>query len=35
MEYIFAVIDSYENGGKLVRPHPLPTVHGDPKTEKI
>lgn len=35
LEYIQAVIESYENGGALVRPKPLPTVHGDPKTEKI
>ena len=30
LEYIFAVIDSYENGGELVRPHALPAIHGDP-----
>ena len=35
LEYIWAVIESYENGGALVRPHPLPPIHGDPKTEKI
>ncbi len=35
MEYIFAVIESYENGGALVRPHPLPAIHGDPATERI
>ena len=35
MEYIFAVIDSYENGGAMVRPHALPAIHGDPATEKI
>jgi len=35
MEYIFAVIESYENGGELVRPHALPTLHGDPKVERI
>jgi len=29
IEYIFAAIESYENGGALVRPHPLPPVHGD------
>jgi len=29
IEYIFAAIDSYENGGELVRPHALPPVHGD------
>ncbi|HHW25017.1 MAG TPA: Gfo/Idh/MocA family oxidoreductase [Bacillota bacterium] len=28
MEYIFAAIESYENGGELVRPHPLPPLHG-------
>ncbi|MFZ4394925.1 MAG: Gfo/Idh/MocA family protein [Kiritimatiellia bacterium] len=35
LEYIFAVIDSYENGGALVRPRPLPTIHGDARVEKI
>ena len=35
MEYIFAAIDSYESGGELVRPHALPALHGDPKTERI
>lgn len=35
MEYIFAVIDSYEKGGALVQPHTLPAIHGDPKTESI
>lgn len=35
LEYIFAAIESYENGGALVRPHPLPAYHGDPRTEKI
>ncbi|GHV14236.1 oxidoreductase [Clostridia bacterium] len=29
IEYIFAAIDSYENGGALVRPHELPPVYGD------
>ncbi len=28
MEYIFAAIDSYESGGELVRPNPLPPFHG-------
>ena len=28
MEYIFAAIDSYESGGEIVRPHPLPPLHG-------
>lgn len=31
MEYIFAVIDSYEQGGALVRPRALPAIHGDPR----
>ncbi|MHB1457526.1 MAG: Gfo/Idh/MocA family protein [Armatimonadota bacterium] len=35
MEYIFAVIDSYENDGAVVKPHPLPAIHGDPVTERI
>jgi predicted dehydrogenase len=35
LEYIFAVIESYETGGQLVRPHPLPAIHGDPRMEKI
>ncbi|MDR3708024.1 MAG: Gfo/Idh/MocA family oxidoreductase [Capsulimonadaceae bacterium] len=35
MEYIFAVIESYECGGAVVRPHPLPFIHGDPAREKI
>lgn len=32
LEYTFAVIESYERGGELVRPHPLPALHGDPLT---
>ncbi len=35
LEYIFAVIESYESGGALVRPHALPLLHGDPRTEVI
>jgi predicted dehydrogenase len=35
MEYIFAAIESYENGGALVRPHALPAVHGDPIHEPL
>lgn len=35
LEYIFAVIESYENGGALVRPKPLPPIHGDPAKERI
>ena len=31
MEYTWAVIESYENGGALVRPHPLPPLKGDPR----
>jgi hypothetical protein len=23
-------IESYESGGAMVRPHPLPNLHGDP-----
>ena len=32
IEYTFAVIESYEQGGILVRPHPLPTLAVDPAT---
>jgi predicted dehydrogenase len=32
LEYTWAVIESYEQGGALVRPHPLPPLHGDPRT---
>ncbi len=32
LEYTWAVMESYEQGGALVRPHPLPPLHGDPKT---
>ena len=32
LEYTFAVIESYEQGGALVRPNALPPLHGDPKT---
>ncbi len=35
LEYIFAVIESYEQGGALVRPRPLPAIHGDPRVENI
>jgi len=31
LEYTWATIESYEQGGALVRPHPLPPVHGDPR----
>ncbi len=30
LEYTWAAMESYEQGGALVRPHPLPTVHGKP-----
>lgn len=30
LEYIEAVIQSYEQGGEMVRPHPLPPIHGTP-----
>ena len=32
LEYTWAVIESYEQGGALVRPNPLPPIHGDPLT---
>jgi predicted dehydrogenase len=35
LEYIWAAIESHESGGAVVRPHPLPTIHGDPKVERI
>ena len=31
LEYTFAAMESYENGGALVRPNPLPALHGDPR----
>ena len=30
LEYTWAVMESYEQGGAMVRPHPLPPLHGDP-----
>lgn len=30
LEYTWAVMESYENGGAVVRPHPLPLLKGDP-----
>lgn len=30
LEYTWAAMGSYEQGGELVRPYPLPPVHGDP-----
>jgi predicted dehydrogenase len=35
LEYIWAAIESYEQGGAVVRPKPLPTIHGDPAVERI
>jgi len=35
LEYIFAAIESYELDGAVVRPMPLPAIHGDPRVEKI
>ena len=33
LEYTWAAIESYEQGGILVRPHPLPTLKGNPVTQ--
>jgi predicted dehydrogenase len=30
LEYTWAAMESYEQGGVLVRPHPLPPIHGEP-----
>jgi predicted dehydrogenase len=30
LEYTWAVIESYESGGQMMRPNPLPPIHGDP-----
>jgi hypothetical protein len=32
LEYTWAVIESYESGGQMMRPNPLPPIHGDPST---
>lgn len=32
LECIWAVMESYEQGGAMVRPHALPPLHGDPAT---
>ena len=32
LEYTWAVMTSYEHGGVLVRPNPLPGLRGDPRT---
>jgi hypothetical protein len=29
LEYTWAAMESYEQGGAMVRPHPLPVPHGD------
>ena len=31
LEYTFAAIKSFEEGGAVIRPEPLPNFHGDPK----
>ncbi len=31
LEYTWAAMESYEQGGIMVRPHPLPPLHGDPE----
>lgn len=31
LEYTYAAMESYEEGGVTVRPHPLPPLHGDPE----
>lgn len=33
LEYTFAAIESHEQGGILVRPHPLPPIKRDPRDE--
>jgi len=33
LEYTFAAIESYEQGGVLVRPHPLPSLKRDPREQ--
>ena len=33
LEYTFAAIESHEQGGILVRPHPLPPIKRDPKDQ--
>jgi hypothetical protein len=33
LEYTFAAIESYESGGALVRPHPLPPLPRDAKQQ--
>jgi hypothetical protein len=33
LEYTWAAMESYEQGGIMVRPHPLPTLKGDPTAD--
>ena len=33
LEYTFAAVESYEQGGILVRPHPLPSIKRDPRAQ--
>ncbi len=33
LEYTWAAMESYEQGGIMVRPHPLPSLKGDPATD--
>jgi hypothetical protein len=33
LEYTFAVIESYEQGGAMVRPHALPSLKRDPREQ--
>lgn len=33
LEYTWAAMESYEQGGILVRPHPLPLLKGDPRAQ--
>jgi hypothetical protein len=33
LEYTFAAIESHEQGGVLVRPHPLPPIKRDPRDD--
>ena len=35
LEYTFAAIESYEQGGALMRPHPLPPLHGEAELESV
>ena len=35
LEYTWAAMESYEQGGILVRPHPLPPIHGDPTAQGL